>query len=317
MGLSHSSEDPSKQDRNLRFYRNEIRSSPWPGNTVGEMLLWFGRYNKLENNHSYIQWLFPTPEGSGMNPSAQPLREHEAKAIREDEVASARVLMAYRMMLDFYGMRLVSRNTGAVARSDNWQDRYKHLNRSTHNYRRITRIIQSLGELGYERFQVPWITFLIEESVVNHVLSNLNGPCMKHWIGAIKDELEREHMHENYIELFKKPKPEVSNPPKPMITSHDTQKSKSAEEFANDTADTVDHGPAAESSHAISTVPSDVADTGANGEQRNKCNGIRISDSNMASAGRPSEFTDDSNNFCPNTASVDFGCAKDDALACQ
>lgn len=232
MGASFSSEDPSEQDRNLRFYRNEIRSSPWPGSKIADMLLWTGKYNKLESNHNYIQWLFPTPEGSGMNPYAQPLREHEAKAIREDDMASARVLMSYRMMLDFYGMRLVNPIVGKVIRSENWQERYKHLNRSTHNYRRITRIIKSLGELGYERFQCQWITFLLEESIINQVLPNLNGPCMKHFIAAIKDDVEKEQMFKNYFELIRKPTPGLCARPRQNADTNNT--AISAEKRAHD-----------------------------------------------------------------------------------
>ncbi|XP_060588583.1 opioid growth factor receptor-like protein 1 isoform X2 [Ruditapes philippinarum] len=181
---------------NVDFYKNVIRSKPLPGHTIEDMLKWKGNYEMLERNHSYIQWLFPIPESNGLNMYAQQLFEHEAKAIREDDGAQKRVLRAYKMMLDFYGMKLKDNIYGLVARSDKgWQDRYEHLNRSRHNLLRVTRILKSLGELGYERFQARWVEFLIDEAVINRVLPNLNGPCLMHWVMAVKDDGEREMLY--------------------------------------------------------------------------------------------------------------------------
>ncbi|XP_053385082.1 uncharacterized protein LOC128550303 isoform X2 [Mercenaria mercenaria] len=178
---------------NWNFYRNKIYSKPPPGHTIEEMLKWKGDYGMLERNHRYIQWLFPIPEGNGLNMYAQQLFEHEAQAIRDDDSASERVLKAYKMMLDFYGMQLACSIQGTVKRSSKgWIDRYDHLNRSRHNLLRITRILKSLGELGYERLQAPWVDFLIEEAVVKKELPNLNGSCLMHWVMAVKDDGERE-----------------------------------------------------------------------------------------------------------------------------
>lgn len=47
----------------------------------------------------------------------------------DDKNASDRLLSAYKMMLDFYGMRLMNRNSGVIARQKNWQERYNHLKR--------------------------------------------------------------------------------------------------------------------------------------------------------------------------------------------
>lgn len=60
----------------------------------------------------------------------------------------ARVLQSYRLMLDFYGMELVSEATGEVRRGRNWEAQYANLNAYSHNYLRITRILKFLGEVG-------------------------------------------------------------------------------------------------------------------------------------------------------------------------
>jgi hypothetical protein len=72
---------------------------------------WFGDYAHLEIHHGYIQWIFPIRE-EGVNFSANRLQKHELKAIRADPVIRARVIRSYEMMLDFYGMVLVDRDTG-------------------------------------------------------------------------------------------------------------------------------------------------------------------------------------------------------------
>ena len=61
-----------------------------------------------------------------------------------------------------------------------------------HNYRRITRIIKSVGFLGYGNLQAPLVKFIIREAVLEKTLSNLNGGSVYHWIDAIADETEKE-----------------------------------------------------------------------------------------------------------------------------
>jgi len=67
-----------------------------------------------------------------------PLQQADAKKhnscrlqlILQDEAAVKRLLKSYEMMLGFYGIKLVNRQTGQVCRADNWQQRFHNLNRS-------------------------------------------------------------------------------------------------------------------------------------------------------------------------------------------
>lgn len=107
-----------------------------------------------------------------MNYDAEELQLHEAEQIRADPAASARVLKSYEMMLDFYGLRLKDPKTGKsnalnpgyllsaffyglayccvggvmssgeVERHSNYKPCFRNLNRSSHNYLRITRILK-------------------------------------------------------------------------------------------------------------------------------------------------------------------------------
>lgn len=47
------------------------------------MHAWRGDYDQLESDHSFIQWLFPICEGSGVNSSAVALSREEARLIRK------------------------------------------------------------------------------------------------------------------------------------------------------------------------------------------------------------------------------------------
>jgi hypothetical protein len=68
-----------------------------------------------------------------MNWESQPLQKHERAAMRSDAAVRARVLRSYELMLDFYGMRLVDRDTGLLDVSlppRNHEARYRNLSRA-------------------------------------------------------------------------------------------------------------------------------------------------------------------------------------------
>lgn len=68
---------------------------------------------------------------------------------------------------------------------------------------RITRILTSLGELGYERYQVPLIKMFIENGILHKTkLKGLTWDHVVHWISSIKDEGERQAMFDQYKNLL-------------------------------------------------------------------------------------------------------------------
>ena len=75
---------------------------------------------------------FPIRE-FGVNYASQPLQIHEIEAMKADPEIMERILKSYQLMLDFYGMRLVSLETGLVARClplGNHKLRYRNLTRT-------------------------------------------------------------------------------------------------------------------------------------------------------------------------------------------
>ena len=104
-----------------------------------------------------------------MNSQSQMLMLHEIAALKADPAFPKRLLSSYRMMLDFYGMQLADPKTGRVVRGANYRARYAHLNRSTHNYLRITRILKCLGELGQEHLKLGFLLLIVREITLNEL----------------------------------------------------------------------------------------------------------------------------------------------------
>ncbi|NXP46993.1 OGRL1 protein, partial [Heliornis fulica] len=174
---------------NLRFYKNKIPFKP-DGVYIEEVLnKWKGDYEKLEHNHTYIQWLFPLRE-QGLNFYAKELTTYEIEEFKKTKEAIRRFLLAYKMMLEFFGIKLIDK-TGNVARAANWQERFQHLNESQHNYLRITRILKSLGELGYESFKFPLVKFILHEALVEDTIPNIKQSALEYFVYTIRDRRER------------------------------------------------------------------------------------------------------------------------------
>ncbi len=60
-----------------------------------------------------------------------------------------------------------------------------------HNNLRITRILKSLGELGFEHFQAPLVRFFLEETLVRKTLSSVKRSVLDYFLFAVRDKRER------------------------------------------------------------------------------------------------------------------------------
>lgn len=82
---------------NYKFYTNQMESNP-DGDLIDNIhKRWFGKYERLEYHHGYIQWLFPIRE-KGMNWSADALQTHEIEELTKDKLAMERLITSYRLM---------------------------------------------------------------------------------------------------------------------------------------------------------------------------------------------------------------------------
>uniref|UniRef100_A0A2I3HTY1 Opioid growth factor receptor (OGFr) conserved domain-containing protein n=1 Tax=Nomascus leucogenys TaxID=61853 RepID=A0A2I3HTY1_NOMLE len=152
---------------NLSFYRNEIRFLP-NGCFIEDILQnWRDNYDLLEDNHSYIQWLFPLRE-PGVNWHAKPL------TLREVEVSQVLAV------------------TGGED-GETWASHASAETRS-HNNLRITRILKSLGELGLEHFQAPLVRFFLEETLVRRELPGVRQSALDYFLFAVRCRHQRRQL---------------------------------------------------------------------------------------------------------------------------
>jgi hypothetical protein len=85
-------------------------------------------------------------------------------------------------------------SSGEVERSERYLERFVALNSSTHNHRRITRILKSLGELDHEYLKPDFLRFVLKEAILYGHLENTLDSCLKYWVETIRDENERDSL---------------------------------------------------------------------------------------------------------------------------
>ncbi|XP_013411878.1 opioid growth factor receptor-like protein 1 [Lingula anatina] len=99
-----------------------------------------------------------------------------------------------------------NRGVFRIERAENYRERYAHLNRSRHNYLRITRILKSLGELGWEHLKPIFVRFVLEEIFLKKELENTLESCVHYWLETIRDKDARRELkkfveeHCDYVE---------------------------------------------------------------------------------------------------------------------
>ncbi|KAI5093623.1 opioid growth factor receptor [Silurus meridionalis] len=192
----HVTDDEDEDDNdlpNIKFYRNQIHFVPDGVNIEEFHKTWSKDYDRLEYVHSYIQWLFPIPE-KGMNYLSSELSPKEAKLFCTDEEVRRRLLVSYKIMLDFYGIQLVNEETGEVQRAENWSERFDNLNRNTHNNLRITRILKCLGLLKFRHYQAPLVRFFLEETLVKKTLPRVRQSVLDYFMFTVLDRKERQEL---------------------------------------------------------------------------------------------------------------------------
>lgn len=130
----------------------------WAGRWLREIRSW--GFEQLEEDHHYIQWLFPLPIESEVV-IAPILREGEVLEIRSTPQLQAEVVCSLHQILAFYGYELVDSSAPVVAHSKNFAGRAAlWMTPENHNYRRISRILQSLSLVGLGHYATAFYRVL-------------------------------------------------------------------------------------------------------------------------------------------------------------
>ncbi|KAG7440850.1 uncharacterized protein BT62DRAFT_982965 [Guyanagaster necrorhizus] len=194
-----NSNNPSQSD-NLLFYQNKLKCRP-DRLTIDELHeRWEGAYDTLEYKHGFVQWLFPIQE-YGMNSQSQPLQRHELETMRSSPEIRQRVIRSYKLMLDFYGMRLLDDKSGLLGRvlpPRTFERRYRNLVQSSHNNLRISRIMKCLSEMGLEHLNAGFVLHVLnEQSEHKELLTGmLKGSMDRWWANCNRNEEERKWVAE-------------------------------------------------------------------------------------------------------------------------
>lgn len=150
--------------------------------------IWSWNYQKLEDVHNYIQWLFPLKEKSRFNWNAPVLNEEVIEAFRINETLKVNLIRSFKVMLKFYGFLCNEDNNGEIeiSKSDEYKERKRcWIQLHNHNYLRITRILTSLSILGLDNYAQAFFQCLKEiYSEENQVIGN---ETFAYWKGAVED----------------------------------------------------------------------------------------------------------------------------------
>jgi len=151
---------------NYMFYTNRFISRPENVRIDDFLENWNQDYEKLEDRHGYIQWIFPIPAKSPFNSNAQPLQDVEIRLLKQHPEFKTRLIRAFSLMLDFYGMKLVDDKTGKIERSDHqFLIRFRSWCSSScdHNFQRITRILTTLGLFDLHHMRMGFFNFILSQ----------------------------------------------------------------------------------------------------------------------------------------------------------
>lgn len=165
------------------FYRGQ--QPDVQGRRIEQMWSW--NLDQLEACHDYIQWLFPNSQKSAFNPNAPVVDPVVVEVFQSDPQLQKNLRRSLLVMLQFYGLQRQETSNGEIwiEPSEQYSVRKQiWLWPGNHNYRRITRILQSLSMLGlpeesralYKRLQ----------KIYQEEGDRIGSRTFQHWTAACK-----------------------------------------------------------------------------------------------------------------------------------
>ncbi len=148
------------------------------GRLLSEIQSW--DFDRLEAAHDFIQWLFPLPEPSPVNPAAPTLDPATIQEFRRRPDLQATLLTSFKTMLAFYGFELTSEPPPQICRASNFATRSANwLSPNNHNHLRITRILRALRLLGLEAHTQAFFAAL--DAVYKEMPSKITATSHAFW----------------------------------------------------------------------------------------------------------------------------------------
>lgn len=152
------------------------------GKTFGDILTF--DFEKMEENHKYIQYLFPLYEKSSWNILAPTLDDETVKFLSENEIFKENAKKAFLKMLSFYGFEYYfSEESNSYKCILTKKDRLSTwLTPNNHNFKRITRILIFLNIFGMQEESNAFYRALYNLSLKNE---NITKNVLSYWKNAM------------------------------------------------------------------------------------------------------------------------------------
>ena len=140
-----------------------------------------GRYHKdillftneeIEYEHNFIQWIFPTIEKSRFNSDAPTLEENFGERFQKDELAKSNYCKSCQLYLNYIGFHCEQGRIECIR-----PGRIYEL--PSHNYLRITRMLNSLNQVGNNTCSVNLYQALMKEIKTDS--NKIDEKTLKYW----------------------------------------------------------------------------------------------------------------------------------------
>lgn len=159
----------------VKFYTDPTKKVPGQLHTLNDIRQFTDK--ELEDEHDYIQLLFPNRHISAVNPGAPGLTDELARTIRGTPALQKTILDSVDQMLEFWGLQrqgsTVTVNPGEAQRHSKWDGPFDH------NHKRMTRMLDFLMECGQENLAMNI------EKVVQQQRASKQQSVNTHWADAV------------------------------------------------------------------------------------------------------------------------------------
>lgn len=152
----------------------------WAGRWLADLRRWSDE--QLEDDHHYIQWLFPlTTESEAV--FAPRLREWEVGEFRSDPAIRAEVLASFRQLAGLYGFEIRSTLEGIQVVPSPYLARrcVTWMQPDNHNYRRISRVLGSLRLASLDEYARAFLDALERVYDTPAGRSNIGSVALMYW----------------------------------------------------------------------------------------------------------------------------------------
>lgn len=141
--------------------------------------------DRLEETHDFIQWLFPLPEPSPVNPGAPVLDETTIAEFQSRPELREALLRSLHMMIRFYGFELHLQPLPVVVRAEGFEAAIRNwLTPGNHNHLRLTRILRSTRLLGLETESRAFFRALEALYQSERGRENITAATFRYWRSA-------------------------------------------------------------------------------------------------------------------------------------